>query len=166
MEMNMRTTVQLLILLSALIAGGCATPGKGVVYVPQKPDSSMSPALKVMTAAGHSRGFTDVSLASDPSLSAEDYSTPINDTLLAAGYFTDYYNATGMSNGAMGAISLMSALLPTMTEAERYNSRVFAWIPADQASSPDEAKEIFTRSMLSLLESKFGSEPGFRLTHV
>jgi len=161
----MKTFAQLLILLSVLIVGGCAIKKPGIVLMPQEPKESMSPALKVMTAAGHGNGFLDVAVSQDPSISAVDYSTPINDTLLATGLFSDLYNARGVTNAAMGSIALLSALIPTATEAQRYSKRIFAWIPADQASTPEEAKDFFTKGVLSILESKFGEEPGYRMTH-
>ena len=149
---NKSTTVRIGLLGAtvALLVGCSGTQGARTVQLPEPKDvprEKWSDAMHVLTAMGIS-GQRDVPIelagAVDRASPASGSGTVLGDAGLSAVSFAS--PSTGLSGGAAAGISLGLMLLGGSSDPVRA-TQVVAWVPADQASSPDAASALALRKV-------------------
>ena len=149
---NKSTTIRIGLLAAtvALLVGCSGTQGARTVQLPEPKDvprEKWSDAMHVLTAMGIS-GQRDVPIEL---LGAVDGASPVGgsgavlgDAGLSAVSFAS--PPTGLSGGAAAGIGLGLMLLGGSSDPAR-TTQVVAWVPADQASSPDVASALALRKV-------------------
>ncbi|MFP6850066.1 MAG: hypothetical protein VCA57_15295 [Pseudomonas sp.] len=141
--------VGLLAAAVALLVGCSSTPeATGVLLEPKDvPKDKWSDAMHVLTAMGIS-GQRDVPLelsgAASGVSSAGSSGAVLGDAGLSAVGFVS--PPTGLSGGAAAGVGLGLMLLGGSSDPARA-TQVVAWVPSDQAGSPDEASALALRKV-------------------
>lgn len=144
----------------ALLVGCSGTQGARTVQLPEPKDvprEKWSDAMHVLTAMGIS-GQRDVPIEMS---GAVDGASPVGgsgavlgDSGLSAVSFAS--PPTGQSGGAAAGIGLGLMLLGGASDPAR-TTQVVAWVPADQASSPDAASALALRKIEEAREIVFAN---------
>lgn len=148
---NRSTTIRVGFLAAAvaLLVGCSSTPEATAVLLEPKdvPREKWSDAMHVLTAMGIS-GQRDVPLELSGAVggvsSAGSSGGVLGDAGLSAVGFVS--PPTGLSGGAAAGVSLGLMLLGGSSDPAR-TTQVVAWVPADQASSPDAASALALRKV-------------------
>lgn len=168
---NKSTTIRigLLVATVALLVGCSSTRGTSTAQLPEPRE--WSDAMHVLTAMGIS-GQRDVPIelagAVDRASPASGSGTMVGDAGLSAVSFAS--PPTSLSGGAAAGIGLGLMLLGGSSDPVRA-TQVVAWVPADQASSPEAASALALRKVeearkrvfangLSKLPMQTGKYPG------
>lgn len=150
--------ITILALSLPLIATGCAT-GTKAPY-PDQPDQSF--ALNQMRAAGFEAIHdADISKAQAKQLDDTEASPLAAGAFGAANALTPPAGLSSFSAGALGFMSWMA--MGERNPAQ--TSRVIAWVPASEADSPAEARELVVEELTSALETvtaDFDLQEGYR----
>ncbi|ASC99232.1 hypothetical protein [Pseudomonas aeruginosa] len=149
---NKSTTIRigLLVATVALLVGCSSTRGTSTAQLPEPrdvPREKWSDAMHVLTAMGIS-GQRDVPIelagAVDRASPASGSGTMVGDAGLSAVSFAS--PPTSLSGGAAAGIGLGLMLLGGSSDPVRA-TQVVAWVPADQASSPEAASALALRKV-------------------
>ncbi|MQT30216.1 MULTISPECIES: hypothetical protein [Pseudomonas] len=149
---NKSTTIRIGLLAAtvALLVGCSGTQGTRTVQLPEPKDvprEKWSDAMHVLTAMGIS-GQRDVPIelagAVGRASPAGGSGTVLGDAGLSAVSFAS--PPTGLSGGAAAGIGLGLMLLGGESDPARV-TQVVAWVPADQASSPEAASALALRKV-------------------
>ncbi len=149
---NKSKTIRIFLLAAtvALLVGCSGTQGARTVQLPEPKDvprEKWSDAMHVLTAMGIS-GQRDVPIelagAVDKASPASGSGTVLGDAGLSAVSFAS--PPTGLSGGAAAGMDLGLMLLGGSSDPARA-TQVVAWVPADQASSPEAASALVLRKV-------------------
>jgi hypothetical protein len=129
---DMKNLMKIAPIMAAVMFTGCASiTDRGVAYMPDK-----SKAYNIAYSGGLVQGIKDTEIP-------KGESQALSKALTSTGYVgANFFNPQlGMSNWAIGGLSVMDAFLKPDTHSER--NSLMAWMPMELASNKKEAQAVF-----------------------
>ncbi len=134
-------------LAASIILSGCGA----MEYKPLEYNESHSRAYNIARAGGLVTGISDATARRDKTGNLTS-NAAFGSAYTAAGFGA---GVTGINGLAGGAINFLNWVSTPDSEGER--NSIIAWMPADQAATPDEAKAKMVSSVTGAIEQGLGA---------